>query len=189
MYSYTHTHTYTHTQAGSRSGQRWQSGLEQVWACAVRARECVRVPVSVCVRARRCRWARCVAVPVCMCWCVCVGVCVMLLCMHLSVCVSCSSVCVCVGTLSAALLRCGVKEEQHVYSRACTPSARGVIVSHALRTAAPHCRIVQTPPAALLQHHIYTRAALRHYHARVAPERSASIALCVHHVQQCYNRV
>ena len=104
-------------------GQRWQGGLEQVWACAVRARECVRVPVSVCVRARRCRWARCVAVPVCVCWCVCGGVCVMLLCMHLSVCVSCSSVCMCVGTLSAALLRCGVKEEQHVYSRACTPSA------------------------------------------------------------------
>ena len=104
-------------------GQPWQGGLEQVWACAVRARECVRVPVSVCVRARRCRWARCVAVPVCVCLCVCVGVCVMLLCMHLSVCVSCSSVCLCVGTLSAALLRCGVKEEQHVYSRACTPSA------------------------------------------------------------------
>ena len=104
-------------------GQRWQSGLEQVLACAVRARECVRVPVSVCVRARRCRWARCVAVPVCVCRCVCVGVCVMLLCMHLSVCVSCSSVCMCVGTLSAARLQCCVKEEQHVYSRAWTPSA------------------------------------------------------------------
>ena len=30
---------------------------------------------------------------------------------------------VCVGALSAALLQSCVKEEQHVYSRACTPSA------------------------------------------------------------------
>ena len=54
--------------------QRWQSGLEQVCACAVRARECVRVPVSVCVSEdlqvgpmRACRPCLCVRACVCVC--------------------------------------------------------------------------------------------------------------------------
>ena len=51
--------------------QRWQSGLEQVWACAVRACECVRVPVSVRVREALpvgpMRGCACVCVPVCVC--------------------------------------------------------------------------------------------------------------------------
>ena len=60
--------------------QRWQSGLEQAWACAVRARECVRVPVSVCVSEdlqvgpmRACR--PCLCVRACVCVCVCRGMC------------------------------------------------------------------------------------------------------------------
>ena len=49
--------------------QRWQSGLEQVCTCAVRARKCVRVPVSVCVsEALQVGPMRaCVRVPVCVC--------------------------------------------------------------------------------------------------------------------------
>ena len=106
--------------------QQCQGGLEQVWVCAVRARECVRC-ACVCERgvaggSDACL-CLCVFVYVCICMCVYVWVCVMLMCMHLSVCVLCWSVCMCVGTLSAALLRCCVKEEQHVYSMAWTPSA------------------------------------------------------------------
>ena len=64
--------------------QRWQSGLEQAWACAVRARECVRVPVSVCVSEdlqvgpmRACRPCLCVRACVCVCMyvSVCMGMC------------------------------------------------------------------------------------------------------------------
>ena len=43
--------------------------------------------------------------------------------MHVCMRVCMMFICLWFGTLSAALLRCGVKEEQHVYNRAWTPSA------------------------------------------------------------------
>ena len=108
---------------------RATSSVRAAWSrcgCARFARvSACAVPVCVSEALQVGPMRACVCVPVCVCVCMClyVWVCVMLMCMHLSVCVLCWSVCMCVGTLSAALLRCCVKEEQHVYSMAWTPSA------------------------------------------------------------------
>ena len=75
------------------------------------------VCLSVCVRLHVLCIHACVYTCMHACMYVCMYAC-MYVCMHVCM----MFICLWFGTLSAALLQCGVKEEQHVYSMAWTPS-------------------------------------------------------------------
>ena len=76
------------------------------------------VCLSVCVRLHVLCIHACMYTCMHACMHACIYAC-MFVCMHVCM----MFICLWFGTLSAALLQCCVKEEQHVYSRACTPSA------------------------------------------------------------------
>ena len=102
-------HTVNGT-ADKRAAAKTASGKVRSSSAAICKSVCVRIHVL------------CMYSCIYICMHACMHAC-MYVCMHVCMHVCMMFICLWFGTLSAALLQSCVKEEQHVYSRACTPSA------------------------------------------------------------------